>query len=142
MVSRILEAGMASMLFLTAVFFLHASGIAGALLAGEAVLTNEYKAKNALLALQNFRSTDPLLSEKTIAELVHLGYLTGDDRYFRQAERDILYYLPKVLGSEWRVYTRDGKVDVESPRFRTSRTRGSAQAEVLGATVLVAVVGV
>jgi hypothetical protein len=136
-----LEVGMASILLLAMVSFLHTSGAAEVPLTKEALALDEQLAKETLLALENFNSTGSGYGDRGILDLVSLGYLTGREEFFTQAEEDIEYYLPRVLDAEWHVYTADGRVDVESPGFSTTRTRGSAKTAVMSYSDLIVVVG-
>jgi hypothetical protein len=141
MPARILEVGIAFIVLLGMMFFLHTTGVTKAPLTKEAIAINEQVAKHTLLALENFNSTSPEYGDKTIMEVIHLGYLTGREEFFTQAENDIEYYLPKVLGAEWRVYTKDGKVDLESSGYEATKNRGSAKTVILESTELIVIIG-
>lgn len=141
MPTRIIEVGMVYVVLFSAIFFVHAAGIVEAPLLKEAIEINSYKAKNVLLALENYKSTNPSYSDKTVIKLIHLGYITNKDAFFTQASNDISYYLPRVLGSEWKVYTNDGRIDVSGPNFYSTKIRGSAQTKILENATLVVVVG-
>jgi hypothetical protein len=140
-VARAIEVCVAFILLLGMVFSLHAASVVRAPLVKEAIALDEQLAKQTLLALENFNSTGDGLEDKSIVELVALGYLTGREEFFAQAEGDIEYYLPRVLDAEWHVYTEDGMLDVESPGFGATKTRGSAETAVMSFTMLVVVVG-
>jgi hypothetical protein len=141
MPARILEAGVVSIVLLGMIFFLQAASVAKAPLVKEAIAVNEQVAKQTLLALEKYKSTSPKYKERTVIEIIHLGYLTNREEFFDQAEADIEYYLPKVLDAEWRVYTKDGRLDVSSEGFETTRNRGSAKTVILESTELIVVIG-
>jgi len=141
MVARIIEVGMAFIVLFGMVFFLQASGTAKAPLYKESLALNEQLAKYTLLALENFNSTGEGNQDRSILELVALGYLTGREEFFSQAEEDIEYYLPRVLDAEWHVYTKDGKIDVKSANLDSTKARGSAKTVVMSFTELIVVVG-
>ena len=108
---------------------------------GEAKGLLETQAKYSLLAIENFKSTNASFSDKSIMDLIHLYYLTNRTEYLNQAEDDISYYFPRCLSVEWRVYTTDGMLDVESFNFSSTKSRSSAQTTVLDRTELVVVAG-
>ena len=141
MVARIIEVGMAFIVLFGMVFYLQASGTAKAPLYKEGLALNEQLAKYTLLALENFNSTGDGFQDESIMDLIALGYLTGREDFLVQAEEDINYYLPKVIDAEWHVYTKDGKLDIKSENYDSTKMRGSAKTEILSFTELIVVVG-
>ena len=141
MPARVVEVGF---LFIGALFITYlvlSTSIITAPSYGEAKGLLETQAKYSLLAIENFKSTNASFSNKSIMDLIHLYYLTNRTEYLNQAEDDISYYFPKCLSVEWRVYSTDGMLDVESFNFSSTKSRSSAQTTVLDRTELVVVAG-
>jgi len=141
MPARVVEVGF---LFIGALFITYlilSASIITAPSYGEAKGLLETQAKYSLLAIEIFTSTNASFSDKSIMDLIHLYYLTNRTEYLNQAEDDISYYFPRCLSVEWRVYTTDGMLDVESFNFSSTKSRSSAQTTVLDRTELVVVAG-
>jgi len=141
MPARVVEVGF---LFIGALFITYlvlSTSIITAPSYGEAKGLLETQAKYSLLAIENFKSTNASFSNKSIMDLIHLYYLTNRPEYLNQAEDDISYYFPKCLSVEWRVYSTDGMLDVESFNFSSTKSRSSAQTTVLDRTEFVVVAG-
>ena len=142
MPTRVIEVTVLGILTLLAVAFLFASSLLGAPTAREAVLVEEFRAKQLLLALDNLPATDPNLPPGTsVIDLLRLYYLSGRQEYLEMAERDIDHYAREMVDGVWRVRTADGRLDVKSPFFDHARVVGSASAPILRNTTLIVSAG-
>jgi len=117
-------------------------GMTNTSLPEEQVLTQEFKAKQLILALDTLpASSTDVPPETSVIDLLRFYYTTGREEYLNAAKDDIYNYARKMLpDSAWEVKTTDGKLDIKSPLLERKRVCGSASVNLLGSTNITAMV--
>jgi len=115
MTEKLIEVTIVVVVISAILVFSNISGIVDLPAYKSAIKTYQLTARQGLLMVQNFESLS--YPNRTILDLIYLGYLTNSSKFFTNATSDLSYYLPIVMDKEYYVYTTDGKINISSPGF-------------------------
>ena len=105
---------------------------------------NSLQARESLIALETIptQSTQTPYAGLTIIGVIKEGYTVNDSNAFIVAEKDINKYFNLVSKvHHWKVYTSDGRLNLESSDFGSSRIIGSAKASIVPGVYIFVQVG-
>ncbi len=95
---------------------------------------NSLQARESLLALETIptQSTQTPYAGLTVVGVIKEGYAQNDPAAFIVGEKDIYTYFSLVSKlHSWKVYTTDGRLNIKSSDFSSSRIIGSAKASIV-----------